>query len=678
MRVTVLMTLLLVMLLAACSDEAEREVREVEVPEAEEVGESLQDFFQRVERERAELSPQTMAAAVAGTERESEYLGRLDIPSVERTEAELAMARRHRDELGRFDRDGLDGQDALSWDIMAWQLDQHIAGAEYLWHDFPVNQLMAVHNLLPAFMTDQHPLRRDEDVDFYIQRLMQFPDVFQGTIEVVAYRAEQDLYPPRFALEKTVRDARAFVEGPAIDNPLVERFLARADRAGVLSDERREGMEDELAQVVREYVVPAYRVFADYLEGLIERVDSNAGVWRLPDGSDYYRWVLRGHTTTGMTPDEIHRLGLEEVERLEAKMDDILCAQDRCDGTVGERMAALNADERFLFEDSDDGREAILQSYREIVAQAEGALDGWFHEGPAGELEVRRVPEYREDTAFRAYYMRPAADGSRPGVFFANLRSVDEHPRFALPTLAHHEAVPGHHLQISRMQVMEDVPSFRRSLGLHAHAEGWALYAEHLAAEMGLLDDPYDNLGRLQAELFRAVRLVVDTGLHDRRWSREKGIEYMLETTGMSESDVVAEIERYLVIPGQACAFKIGMLRMQAMRNRAEQALGDDFDIRDFHRVILDNGAMPLDLLDGVIDQWIDDGGGGSGGFKAPDGGQWKYEVRNSKYEAPNPKQAPRTKIPMTETGVTSGRQAGADAQVVNSAADCRQGPIPP
>ncbi len=598
------------LLLIGCSDETGQETREVDMPDAEAVGETLQDFFGRVERERAELSPQTMAAAVAGSEREADYLGRLDIPSVERTEAELAMARRHREELGRFDRDALDGQDALSWDIMAWQLDQQIAGESYLWHDFPVNQLMAVHNMLPAFMTDQHPLRNDDDVDFYIQRLMQFPEVFQGAIEVVAYRVEQGLYPPRFALEKTVRDARDFVEGDAIDNPLVERILARAERAGVLSQERRDGLADELAQVVREYVVPAYRVFADYLEGLIEQAGSNDGVWRLPDGDGYYRWLLRGHTTTGMSPEEVHRLGLAEVDRLEGKMHAILCEQGRCDGSVSQRMAALNADERFLFEDSDAGREDILQAYREIAAAAEQALDGWFHEGPTAELEVRRVPEYREDTAFRAYYMRPAADSSRPGVFFANLRSVDEHPRFAMPTLAHHEAVPGHHLQVSRMQAMDDVPSFRRSIGLHAHAEGWALYAEHLAAEMGLLDDPYDNLGRLQAELFRAVRLVVDTGLHHRRWSREDGIEYMLETTGMPESDVIAEIERYLVIPGQACAFKIGMMRMLAMRERAEQVLGEAFDIRDFHRVILDHGAMPLDLLDGVVDQWIDAGGG--------------------------------------------------------------------
>jgi len=571
--------------------------------------ESLHEFFDRVAREQRTMSPQAMSAAALGTPYEVRYLGRLDIPSVEATEVELAMARRHRDELAAFDRASLSASDALSFDLLAWLLDQRIAGAEFIWHDFPVNQLMAIHNLLPGFMTAQHPLRDDRDVDFYLQRLAQFPAAFQGTIEVVAHRAERGLLPPRFAVEKTIRDSRAFIDGEAADNPLVTELLARADRTGVLSAERREGLEGELASAVEQHVVPAYQALINYLDSLLPEVESNDGVWRMPQGEDFYRWILRSHTTTDLSPEEIHRLGLSEVERIEAEMHEILCAEGYCEGGVGERMAALNAEPRFLFEDSDAGREAILEAYREIVAEIGQGLDGWFHDGPAYPVEVQRVPIYREATSFGAYYMRGLPDGSRPGVFFANLRSVDEHPRFGLRTLAYHEAIPGHHLQISRMQVMEDVPDFRRSVSLHAHAEGWALYAERLAWEMGFLEDPYDNLGRLQAELFRAVRLVVDTGMHHKRWSRERGIEYMHSVTGMPLTDVEAEIERYLVIPGQACSFKIGMMRMQAMRERAEQTLGEDFDIRDFHRVILDSGAMPLELLDRVVDGWIASGG---------------------------------------------------------------------
>lgn len=567
--------------------------------------ETVQAFFTRVAEERRASSPQAMAAATAGTGREADYLGRLDIPSVAGTKAELELARRHRAELAEYQTADLAPQDRLSLDILAWTLDQQIAGEAFLWHDYPVNQLMAIHNLLPGFMTAQHPLRGDRDLDFYLQRLAQFPAAFAGTVDVVAYRAERGIVPPRFAIEKTLRDCRAFIAGPPQANPLVTEIIARADRDGVLSPARRATLEAELARAVSLHVVPAYRHLISYLDELLETAAANDGVWAFPDGEEYYRWALRGHTTTELGATDLHALGLAEVARIEGEMDAILCGEGYCEGSVGARMARLNTEARFLFEDSAAGREAILEAYRLIVAEAEGGLADWFHDGPAADIEVRRVPEYRQATAFGAYYMRPALDGSRPGMFFVNLRAVDEHPRFGLRTLAYHEAIPGHHLQISRMQAMPGVPEFRRTLGLHAHAEGWALYAERLAWEMGLQRDPYDNLGRLRAELFRAVRLVVDTGMHQLRWSREQGIEYMHTVTGMPMSDVVAEIERYLVIPGQACSFKTGMIRIQAMRERAAGALGEAFDIRDFHRLVLDSGAMPLELLDRVVDEWI-------------------------------------------------------------------------
>jgi uncharacterized protein (DUF885 family) len=556
--------------------------------------------------ERRQLSVQAMAASRLGTPEEAAYLGRLDVPSVEATEAALALDRRHLEALARFDDVRLSRQDALSRDILRWQLELSVDGERFLWHDFPVNQLMSFHNQLPGFMTAQHPLRSDADVDYYIERLGRFPEVFAGALAVTEHRAERGILPPRFALEKTRRDALAFVEGPASDNPLVTEMIARADRTGVLSDERRAGLRDELARAVEAHVVPAYRSLAEGLGELLERDPGNGGVWRLPDGEAYYRWQLRRNTTTDLGPEAIHELGLSEVDRISGEMDDLLCEAGYCDGSVGERMVALNGEPRFLFEDSTAGREAILEQYRAIVEEAGASLEGWFHTGPAAPIEVHRVPEYREATAFGAFYSRPAVDDDRPGRFFVNLRSVDEHPRFAMRTLAYHEAIPGHHLQITRMQAAEALPEFRRQLSLHAHAEGWALYAEALAAEMGLHDDPYSDLGRLRAELFRAVRLVVDTGMHHHRWSRERAIDYMHAVTGMPMSDVVAEIERYLVIPGQACSFKIGMARIQSMRQRSREALGGRFDIRDFHQVILDNGPMPMSLLDETVDDWID------------------------------------------------------------------------
>jgi uncharacterized protein (DUF885 family) len=592
-----LLMFILTVALAGCAGETPP------APTADSV-ERLDVFLERIQRERRADQPQAMAAALAGTPDEADYLGRLNLPSVNGTEAAQAMARRHFEELAAFEPDQLSATELLSRDILAWTLDQQLRGEAFLWHDYPLNQLMAIHNTLPEFMINQHPLRDERDVDFYLARLAEFPAAFAGTIEVVRHRGERGILPPRFAIEKTLRDARQFIADDAADNPLAREFAARAQRTGVPGSSRLEGLRAELAAAVDAHVYPAYRMLADYLESLLDAQPHSHGVWALPDGDAYYRWLLRGHTTTELGPEEIHDLGLAEVARIEAEMDAILCREGSCEDGVGARMAALNEEPRFLFEDSDAGREAILEAYRAVVAEAAARTDAWFHPGPDIPIEVARVPEFREATAFGAYYMRPALDGSRPGRFFANLRSVDEHPRFGLRTLAYHEAVPGHHLQITRQQGA-DLPDFRRNLSLHAYSEGWALYAEKLAHEMGLHEDPYDNLGRLQAELFRAVRLVVDTGMHFHRWTREDGIAYMRRITGMPMSDVEAEIERYLVIPGQACAFKIGMLRMEAMRARSEQALGERFDIRDFHAVILDHGPMPLAILDRVVDGWI-------------------------------------------------------------------------
>ncbi len=588
-------------LLPGCNETPEsRSNAPVSVPERE----SLDVFFDRVHTERRADQPQAMAAALVGTAGEAAYLGRLDIASVEATQAAQALASRHLDELTAFDNTTLDRRQRLSRDILAWTLQQQVLGEPFIWHDYPLNQLMAIHSTLPEFLINQHPLRDERDIDFYLQRLSAVSAAFAGTIEVVRHRGDRGVLPPRFAIEKTLRDVRRFVAGAPEENPLVREFTARMATSGVVGEAEMRDRKAAIEAAVADHVYPAYRNLGDFLETLLELQPDNHGVWALPDGDAYYRWLLRGHTTTDLGPEEIHQLGLAEVQRIEVAMHNILCAQRRCLGSVGERMAALNEDPRFVFEDSEAGRQSILDAYRNIVADAAARTDPWFHPGPDVAIEVLRVPEFREASAFGAYYMRPALDGSRPGRFFVNLRNVAEHARFGLRTLAHHESIPGHHLQITRQQAA-DVPAFRRNLSLHAYSEGWALYAEKLAHEMGLLDDPFDDLGRLQAELFRAVRLVVDTGMHHHRWTRERGIDYMSSVTGMPMTDVEAEIERYLVIPGQACAFKVGMLRMEAMRMRAEDALGQDFDIRDFHAVILDEGPMPLAILDGVVDGWI-------------------------------------------------------------------------
>ena len=315
-----------------------------------------------------------------------------------------------------------------------------------------------------------------------------------------------------------------------------------------------------------------------------------------------------------MTPDEIHRYGLSEVTRITAQMDTVLRSIGLSDGTVGERMDALMGDPRFLYRNDNVGREAMLVRYGQILGRVRALLPKYFAHLPAIPLTVRRVPPFSEKGAPGAYYEPPGLAGGRPGTFFANLRNVGETPMWAMPTLAYHEGIPGHHMQIATALEIRDLPLRRRMEYLPAFGEGWALYAEHLAKDMGLYDgDPYGDLGRLQAELFRAVRLVVDTGMHAKHWSREQAIDYMQSTTGMAQSDVTAEIERYVVWPGQACAYKIGMKTILELREKAQNSLGKRFDLREFHAVILENGAMPLWLLQKNVDRWIEQKRGLSG-----------------------------------------------------------------
>jgi len=567
---------------------------------------TLNLFFERTFLQFGLNSPQALTAiGILDGLPVKFYQGELDEVSVERTEEMNQWLVDSLTTLRRYDREDYDGQKALSYDIFEWFLARQVDGQRWTWHSFPLHQMSGIHTGLPNFMLQMHPVRNEQDIDFYLERLQQFPDAFGGTVEILYEREQRGILPPRFAVEKTLEAMRAFIAQPVTENPLYLEFLAKVDELDNIPEERRRQLPGELAEVISASVYPAYEQLIAYQDSTLARASSNDGVWRLPDGDDYYAWAARWHTTTDYTPEQIHQIGLAEVARIEAEMDAILCGQGRCEGSVGERMQALNADETQLFEDSAAGREAILQAFRDIIVEIDQGLDEWFDVRPSAPVEVRRVPEYAEEGSAGAYYMPPAMDGSRPGVFYAKLLNVDEHPRFGLRTLAYHEAIPGHHFQIALQQEISGVPMFRKMLPFTAYAEGWALYSEQLAWEAGFQDDPLNNLGRLQGEQFRAVRLVVDTGMHYKRWSREQAIEYMVEKTGMARTDVTSEIERYLVMPGQALAYKVGMLKILELREHARQALGDSFDIREFHNVILMNGSMPLAILEGVINDWI-------------------------------------------------------------------------
>jgi uncharacterized protein (DUF885 family) len=494
----------------------------------------------------------------------------------------------------------------LSTHVLDWFLEQHVEGERFRWHNYPVNQLFGVQNEFPSFMANTHRLLARKDCDYYLMRLEALPKKFDQLLQSLKVREEKQILPPRFVVDKVLKEMSDFVAQPVAENVLAKSFKERALKIKELNDSQRADYQVRVEAAVSERVYPAYRKLIAYFQALLAKTTTDDGVWKLPDGDAFYAYVLRENTTTTLKPEEVHRLGLEEIARIENEMRALLDANGFAGKSISESMMALGRDPRFLYPNDDKGRADALADYARLITQANERSRQLFLIIPKAKCEVRRVPEFKEATAPGAYYNAGAQDGSRPGIFFANLRDMSEVPKWSMPTLAYHEAVPGHHWQISTAQELKGLPQFRKVIPFTAYAEGWALYCEWLAKQVGWYNgDPFGDLGRLRDELFRAVRLVVDTGIHAKRWTREQAIAYMLDKTGMGEKDVTAEIERYIVIPGQACAYKIGMLKIQELRKRAQTQLGDKFDLREFHDTLLRDGALPLDILEEQVDGYI-------------------------------------------------------------------------
>lgn len=529
--------------------------------------------------------------------------------SPEAGEEMLAYWRDEYETFKRYDRSDYEGQDLLSYDVFDFFMSNQMADADrWRFHNFPVNQLFGAQSNLPDFMVQQHVVEDELGAEHYIARLNQFDEKFDGVIEGLRIREERGILPPSFAVTKVIDQVEGFLDSASDEHLLVVKLdekMAAIDESQ-LADERRTELRALAVNAVERSVYPAYENLLTYLRQLEPKADSNGGVWRLPDGDDFYRQAIRQHTTTEMSAEEIHAIGLSEVERIGREMDAILRAEGLVEGTIGERVQQLARRPDQLYPDTAEGREQILADYQAIIDEIDPAMDEYFNLRPETSVEVKRVPEFAEETSAGAYYQGPSLDGKRKGAFFANLRDVSEIPKFGMRTLAYHEGIPGHHFQIAITQQLEGLPMFRRLVPFTAYSEGWALYTEQLAWEIGFQNDPLDNLGRLQAEMFRAVRLVVDTGMHHKRWTREEAIDYMLAKTGMGEGEVEAEIERYLVMPGQALAYKVGMMKILELRERARRELGDDFDLPEFHDQILGHGALPLTLLEQVVDDWIE------------------------------------------------------------------------
>ncbi|MEZ5893960.1 MAG: DUF885 domain-containing protein [Parvularculaceae bacterium] len=535
------------------------------------------------------------------------HSGKLSDYTKAKDERDIAKLEKARAGLDKYGPDGLKGQELLSWKIAVWFFDDLLRQAEEEYGGYRVNQISGPMVDLPQFLTDAHVIKNEKSVKRYISRVKEFGRV----IGEVKARVEDDrahgVVPPDFVIEKALNGMRNFIDGGAEKNPLVTTMPDKLAKIDGLSKEKQDAYLAEITAAVNDNVIPGYESMIALFEELATQTNHDAGIWRIPNGDKIYADALKSNTTTDMTADEIHELGVSEVARIEQEMDAILISQGLTEGTVSERVRTLMEDPAQQFPNTDEGRQQMLDYLVELNEGVMAKAGDFFVTLPPQPLEVVRVPEYSQDSSPGGYYNPAAIDGSRPGRFYINLKDTADNPRWTLPTLLYHEGAPGHHFQLSVAQKIKGVPILRTLTVFNAYAEGWALYAERLAAlDMGMYaDDPLGDLGRLQAEMFRAVRLVVDSGMHAKHWTREQAIEYMVSKTGMTEAEVTREIERYTVWPGQATAYKTGQLAILKIRAKAEAELGDKFNLRDFNEMILSNGAMPLDILGEVADDWI-------------------------------------------------------------------------
>ena len=507
--------------------------------------------------------------------------------------------------LLEYDVDAMSEEQLRSRNILIWFLTDIIEARQFRDHGYRVSHNSGVQQSLTDFMINMHVVNDTSDLEDYLERLNQFDRVFIEVMASLQDAEKQGIVQPSFMIEKMLADMTTFTRMPVAQNPLHLDFSEKLARIQGLSEEERESYKIEFSSAMDNSVLPAYQLYVDHFSLLLTSSNDDDGVWKLPDGDAYYQYRIKSNTTTDYTAAYLHTLGLEEVSRIDLEMKEVLVSLGVESASVTDAMKKFAVDERYLFEDSEVGRQQILDEYNKIINEINLGMGDVFKRLPVAQLEVLAVPAFLEQTAAGGYYQPPSLGGSRPGRFFANLYDIKATTKFGMRTLAYHEAVPGHHFQIAIAQELEGLPTFRSVVPFTSFVEGWALYAERLAWELGYQTDPLDNLGRLSAEKFRAVRLVVDTGIHHKRWTRERAIAYMSENTDMADSEVVSEIERYIADPGQALAYKVGMLKILELREKAKSALGAKFDLREFHDVVLAHGPLPLMILEELVDEYI-------------------------------------------------------------------------
>ena len=531
------------------------------------------------------------------------------------SERGLVMTQRHLAQVKAIDTSALNASAKLSVRMFIEQSEQSIAGHQWRHHNYPVNQMRGVHSMVPSFLINQHLIANYQEAEAYIGRIKNSALLMEQLLDQLKTREEKGIIPPQFVFPRVLKSIDNILSGAPFDtadeqpnedikdSTILADFRAKI-AAAELSKPEQEQLLAEANNALRDYLAPGYQRIHNYMSALQANADQRHGVWKFPDGEAFYNFALRRTTTTDLTADEIHQIGLTEVDRIQNEMRTIMKTLG-FDGDLKAFFDFTRNDKQFYYPDTAAGKQAYLDRATAVIDRMQSRLDELFITKPKAPLQVKAVEPFREASAGQAFYQSPAPDGSRPGTYFANLYRMGDMAKYQLESLAYHEGLPGHHMQISIAQELKNIPKFRLYGGHTAFIEGWGLYSELVPKEIGLYEDPYSDFGRLSGELYRACRLVVDTGIHAQQWSRQKALDYMAANVPHSEGYNVRQIERYIVMPSQATAYKIGMLKIQQLRSDATAALGEKFDIRQFHDVVLKDGSVPLYILEDNVKAWV-------------------------------------------------------------------------
>jgi uncharacterized protein (DUF885 family) len=565
-------------------------------------------FFERVFEESVARYPEYLTS-LGRKERADEWN---DLSEAYANES-MQLTKQQLVELKAFDRNKLDPATVLSYDLLVQSMENDIADNKWRLYNYPINQMFGRHSGVVSLLINQHRIDSVQDAENYITRLEGVPKLFEQLITNIEARTAANIIPPKFVFPHVIRDSNNIIKGAPFDDgepsallaDLTKKLQTLSEKEGSqLTDENKTRLLDAAILALNNAVKPAYQKLVAHLTELETKATTDDGVWKWKNGDTFYNVALKRTTTTDLTAAQIHEIGLKEVARIHDEMR-VIKDKVNFEGDLQAFMQFMRDDDQFYYPNTDEGKARYLREATALIDDMKLKLDGMFITQPKADLNVKAVEAFREQSAGKAFYQRPSEDGTRPGLYYANLYDMKAMPTYQMEALAYHEGIPGHHMQLAIQQELQDVPKFRKFGGYTAYIEGWGLYSEYLPKEFGAYQDPYSDFGRLAMELWRACRLVVDTGIHAKKWTREQGIAYYTENTPNAVSDGVKMVERHIVMPSQATAYKIGMLKILELRTMAKTKLGDKFDIREYHDEILKYGPLPLNIVETKVNDWI-------------------------------------------------------------------------